>query len=151
VLARFDGGAAAELIAGWRDNGKLKRKIDMKKALIYSHLSSDRDGSYLVDYAAQRGIIVAGTKFEFGTADNELLLIDECLMPDSSRFWPADQYVVGQSPPSFDKQFVRDYLTRSIGTKCRPSPRLPNDVIEKTSAEYVEVFRRLTSSELASA
>jgi phosphoribosylaminoimidazole-succinocarboxamide synthase len=100
------------------------------------------------DYAAQRGIIVADTKFEFGTMDGELLLIDECLTPDSSRFWPADQYVVGQSPPSFDKQFVRDYLETLDWDKTPPAPRLPKDVIEKTSAKYREAFRCLTSKEL---
>ena len=100
------------------------------------------------DYAAQRGIIVADTKFEFGTIDNELLLIDECLTPDSSRFWPADQYIVGQSPPSFDKQFVRDYLETLDWNKRPPAPRLPNDVIEKTSAKYREAFCRLTNHDL---
>jgi phosphoribosylaminoimidazole-succinocarboxamide synthase len=103
------------------------------------------------DYAAQKGIIVADTKFEFGMVDGELLLIDECLTPDSSRFWPKDEYVVGQSPPSFDKQFVRDYLETLDWNKTPPAPRLPKDVIEKTSAKYLEAFRRLTGSELANA
>jgi phosphoribosylaminoimidazole-succinocarboxamide synthase len=103
------------------------------------------------DYAEQRGIIVADTKFEFGTIDGELLLIDECLTPDSSRFWPKDQYAVGQSPPSFDKQFVRDYLETLDWNKTPPPPRLPKDVIEKTSAKYLEAFRRLTGHELANA
>jgi phosphoribosylaminoimidazole-succinocarboxamide synthase len=101
------------------------------------------------DHAAQRGIIVADTKFEFGTVDGDLLLIDECLTPDSSRFWPVDEYVVGQSPPSFDKQFVRDYLETLDWNKTPPAPRLPKDVIEKTSAKYLEAFRRVTGSELA--
>jgi phosphoribosylaminoimidazole-succinocarboxamide synthase len=101
------------------------------------------------DYAAQKGIIVADTKFEFGTVGGELLLIDECLTPDSSRFWPKDEYVVGQSPPSFDKQFVRDYLETLDWDKTPPAPRLPKDVIEKTSAKYLEAFRRLTGHELA--
>lgn len=101
------------------------------------------------EYAAQKGIIVADTKFEFGTVDGELLLIDECLTPDSSRFWPKDEYVVGKSPPSFDKQFVRDYLETLDWDKTPPAPRLPKDVIEKTSAKYLEAFRRLTGSELA--
>jgi phosphoribosylaminoimidazole-succinocarboxamide synthase len=99
-------------------------------------------------HAAQKGIIVADTKFEFGIVDAELLLIDECLTPDSSRFWPKDQYVVGQSPPSFDKQFVRDYLETLDWDKTPPAPRLPNGVIEKTSAKYLEAFRRLTGSEI---
>ncbi|PYK87821.1 MAG: phosphoribosylaminoimidazolesuccinocarboxamide synthase, partial [Verrucomicrobia bacterium] len=101
------------------------------------------------DHAAQRGIIVADTKFEFGTVDGKLLLIDECLTPDSSRFWPKDQYGVGQSPPSFDKQFVRDYLETLDWNKTPPTPKLPREVIEKTSAKYLEAFRRLTSSEIA--
>jgi phosphoribosylaminoimidazole-succinocarboxamide synthase len=101
------------------------------------------------DHAAQRGIIVADTKFEFGTVDGKLLLIDECLTPDSSRFWPKDQYAVGQSPPSFDKQFVRDYLETLDWDKTPPAPSLPQEVIDKTSAKYLEAFRRLTSSEIA--
>ncbi len=100
------------------------------------------------DHAAKQGIIVADTKFEFGTLGDRLLLIDECLTPDSSRFWPADQYAVGQSPPSFDKQFVRDYLETLDWDKTPPAPRLPQDVIEKTSAKYREAFRRLTNKEL---
>ena len=99
-------------------------------------------------YAAERGIIVADTKFEFGTSDGKLLLIDECLTPDSSRFWPAAQYVVGQSPPSFDKQFVRDYLETLAWDKTPPGPRLPKEVIEKTAAKYVEAFERLTGEKL---
>jgi phosphoribosylaminoimidazole-succinocarboxamide synthase len=100
------------------------------------------------DHAAQRGIIVADTKFEFGVVDGKLLLIDECLTPDSSRFWPSDQYIVGQSPPSFDKQFVRDYLETLDWDKTPPAPSLPQDVIEKTSAKYVEAFERLTGEKL---
>jgi phosphoribosylaminoimidazole-succinocarboxamide synthase len=103
------------------------------------------------DHAAERGIIVADTKFEFGTVDGDLLLIDECLTPDSSRFWPEDEYAVGQSPPSFDKQFVRDYLETLDWDKTPPAPRLPKDVIEKSSAKYLEAFRRLTGSDLANA
>jgi phosphoribosylaminoimidazole-succinocarboxamide synthase len=100
------------------------------------------------NHAAQRGIIVADTKFEFGTVDGELLLIDECLTPDSSRFWPKDQYVVGQSPPSFDKQFVRDYLETLDWNKTAPGPKLPSDVIARTAAKYVEAFERLTGGKL---
>src|SRR3954463_9598774 len=99
-------------------------------------------------YAAERGIIVADTKFEFGLLGEELLLIDECLTPDSSRFWPANQYVVGQSPPSFDKQFVRDYLETLDWNKTPPGPRLPADIIEKTSAKYREAFESMTGAEL---
>jgi phosphoribosylaminoimidazole-succinocarboxamide synthase len=100
------------------------------------------------DHAAEHGIIVADTKFEFGMLDGKLLLIDEVLTPDSSRFWPADQYVIGQSPPSFDKQFVRDYLETLDWDKTPPSPSLPKDVVAKTSAKYVEAFERLTGDKL---
>jgi phosphoribosylaminoimidazole-succinocarboxamide synthase len=100
------------------------------------------------DHAAQRGIIVADTKFEFGTVGDKLLLIDECLTPDSSRFWPKDQYAVGKSPPSFDKQFVRDYLETLDWDKTAPGPKLPAGVIEKTSAKYVEAFEKLTGDKL---
>ena len=99
-------------------------------------------------HADQCGIIVADTKFEFGTIGDDLLLIDECLTPDSSRFWPKDDYTVGQSPPSFDKQFVRDYLETLDWDKTPHAPRLPKEVMEKSSAKYVEAFRRLTGGEL---
>jgi phosphoribosylaminoimidazole-succinocarboxamide synthase len=96
--------------------------------------------------AAQQGILVADTKFEFGRADGELLLIDEILTPDSSRFWPADEYRVGNPPPSFDKQFVRDYY-ESIGWDHEPPPPpLPEDVIQGTRARYVEAYERITRS-----
>jgi phosphoribosylaminoimidazole-succinocarboxamide synthase len=101
------------------------------------------------DHAGERGIIVADTKFEFGTVDGKLILIDECLTPDSSRFWPKDQYVVGQSPPSFDKQFVRDYLETLEWDKTPPGPRLPEEVITRTSQKYREAYERLTGLVLA--
>ncbi len=97
------------------------------------------------DYARQRGIIIADTKFEFGRCDDgRLILIDEVLTPDSSRFWPADQYAVGTSPPSFDKQFVRDWLSSTDWDKNSPPPELPDDVIAKTREKYVEAYERLT-------
>ena len=102
------------------------------------------------DYAASRGIIIADTKFEFGLdAAGTLHLIDEALTPDSSRFWPADSYRVGISPPSFDKQYVRDYLETLDWNKQAPGPTLPEDVLAKTSAKYVEAFERLTGKTLA--
>lgn len=101
------------------------------------------------EYAAERGILVADTKFEFGRSDGELLLIDECLTPDSSRFWPADQYRTGVSPPSFDKQFVRDYLETLDWDKRPPGPALPHEIIAKTSMKYLEAFERLTGKPLA--
>jgi phosphoribosylaminoimidazole-succinocarboxamide synthase len=100
------------------------------------------------EHAAACGIIVADTKFEFGLTNGELLLIDECMTPDSSRFWPADSYAPGQSPPSFDKQFVRDYLETLAWDKTPPGPSLPREVIEKTTLKYREAFRRLTNHEL---
>jgi phosphoribosylaminoimidazole-succinocarboxamide synthase len=102
------------------------------------------------DYAAARGIIIADTKFEFGLdAAGTLHLIDEALTPDSSRFWPADSYAEGISPPSFDKQFVRDYLETLDWNKTAPGPRLPADIIAKTSAKYVEAYERLTGKSLS--
>ena len=96
------------------------------------------------DYAARRGIILADTKFEFGTdADGRLYVMDEMLTPDSSRWWPADQYQVGSSPPSYDKQFVRDYLETLDWDKTAPGPHLPTDVIEHTRAKYAEALSKL--------
>ncbi|MFZ6846880.1 phosphoribosylaminoimidazolesuccinocarboxamide synthase [Undibacterium sp. RuRC25W] len=102
------------------------------------------------EYAATRGIIIADTKFEFGLDDNGVLhLMDEVLTADSSRFWPADSYATGISPPSFDKQFVRDYLeTITSWNKTAPAPTLPEDVIQKTSAKYQEALERLTGEKL---
>jgi len=95
------------------------------------------------DYARERGIIVADTKFEFGLLDGRLILIDEVLTPDSSRFWPADRYEPGSNPPSFDKQFLRDYLELLDWNKTPPAPRLPPEVIGQTSRKYREAFERL--------
>lgn len=100
------------------------------------------------DYARERGIIIADTKFEFGTdKSGNLVLIDEALTPDSSRFWPAEQYAPGKSPPSFDKQYVRDYLETLDWDKKAPGPNLPPDVIEQTAARYREALHRLTGQE----
>jgi len=96
-------------------------------------------------YARDRGILIADTKFEFGLDEaGRLHLIDEVLTPDSSRFWPADQYTPGQSPPSFDKQFVRDYLETLDWDKTPPGPELPQEIIDKTAAKYREAEERLT-------
>jgi len=100
------------------------------------------------DYARQRGIIIADTKFEFGLFEGKLILIDEVLTPDSSRFWPADQYAPGRGQPSFDKQFVRDYLETLDWDKTPPGPKLPDDVVAKTSATYLEAYERLTGKKL---
>ncbi|MGX5730431.1 phosphoribosylaminoimidazolesuccinocarboxamide synthase [Pseudoxanthomonas beigongshangi] len=99
---------------------------------------------YAAEYAAERGILLADTKFEFGTdADGRLYIMDEMLTPDSSRYWPADQYEVGTSPPSYDKQFVRDYLETLDWNKTAPGPRLPAEVIERTRAKYAEALVKL--------
>jgi phosphoribosylaminoimidazole-succinocarboxamide synthase len=101
------------------------------------------------DYAAKKGIIIADTKFEFGLdGNNQLVLIDEVLTADSSRFWPADSYQVGISPPSYDKQYVRDYLETLDWDKTPPAPRLPSEVISKTSEKYREALHRLTGKKL---
>ena len=99
-------------------------------------------------YARQRGIIIADTKFEFGLFEGKLILIDEVLTPDSSRFWPADQYKPGHGQPSFDKQFVRDYLETLGWDKTPPAPALPPDVVAKTQAKYFEAYERLTGAPL---
>ena len=99
-------------------------------------------------YAAERGIIIADTKFEFGLDEaGELYLIDEVLTPDSSRFWPATEYATGISPPSFDKQYVRDYLETLDWDKTAPGPRLPAEVIRRTSEKYRQALELLTSSD----
>jgi len=110
------------------------------------------------DYARERGIIIADTKFEFGWlrseaesasgGDDEVILIDECLTPDSSRFWPVDQYKSGGPQPSFDKQYVRDYLEDIAWNKAPPAPELPPEVVEWTAEKYREAFQRLTGREL---
>ena len=101
------------------------------------------------EYALTRGIIIADTKFEFGLDANGVLhVMDEVLTPDSSRFWPADSYVVGSNPPSYDKQFVRDWLESTGWNKTAPAPALPADVAQKTSEKYMEAFERLTGQPL---
>jgi len=111
------------------------RAIKEKSLAIYKQAS---------DYADSKGIIIADTKFEFGKVGNEIILIDEILTPDSSRFWPKDKYSPGKSQPSFDKQFVRDYLLTLDWDKTPPAPKLPADVIRKTSAKYLEAYTMIT-------
>ena len=101
------------------------------------------------DFAAERGLIIADTKFEFGRLGGQLILIDEALTPDSSRFWEASRYKPGQSQSSFDKQFVRDYLETLDWDKAYPGPELPAEIVEKTAAKYREAYQRLTGEELA--
>ncbi|MCY3769456.1 MAG: phosphoribosylaminoimidazolesuccinocarboxamide synthase [Gammaproteobacteria bacterium] len=115
----------------------LAEKVRTLSLKIYSDAAS---------YARERGIIIADTKFEFGLdKDNELYLIDEVLTPDSSRFWPADQYQPGTSPPSYDKQFVRDYLETLDWDKTPPGPELPEDIVVRTARKYAEAERVLTA------
>ncbi len=101
------------------------------------------------EYALTKGIIIADTKFEFGLDDNGVLhVMDEVLTPDSSRFWPADSYAVGSNPPSYDKQYVRDWLESIAWNKTPPAPALPDDVAKRTSEKYMEAFEKLTSKKL---
>lgn len=128
--------AAAERIAGKQIAAQV-RDLSIK---IYS---------FAREYARKRGIIIADTKFEFGTMpDGTLILIDEVLTPDSSRFWPADQYAPGKGQPSFDKQFVRDYLDTLDWDKNPPAPALPPEVVAKTTAKYVEAYEKVTGKKL---
>lgn len=101
-----------------------------------------------VEYASKRGIIICDTKFEFGVIDGKISIVDEMLTPDSSRFWPADRYSPGRPQPSFDKQFVRDYLERIGWNKQPPAPELPDDIVKATSEKYVEALRILTGRDL---
>ena len=117
---------------------KLARRVRDLSIEIYERAAA---------YALERGIIIADTKFEFGTDEQgRLYIIDEILTPDSSRFWPVDGYQVGISPPSFDKQFVRDYLETLDWDKTPPGPELPGEILEKTAAKYEEALRRMTSA-----
>ena len=100
------------------------------------------------DYARTRGILIADTKFEFGRVDGQLILIDEVLTPDSSRFWPAEHYATGRGQPSFDKQFVRDHLETLDWDKTPPAPALPTEIVDKTQAKYLEAYRLLTGASL---
>ena len=104
--------------------------------------------SRAAEFALTRGIIIADTKFEFGLFEGRVIWIDEALTPDSSRFWPADQYATGKNPPSYDKQFVRDWLETTGWDKTPPSPELPSEVVMRTREKYLEAYRQLTGSEL---
>ncbi|MFH1829974.1 MAG: phosphoribosylaminoimidazolesuccinocarboxamide synthase [Pseudomonadota bacterium] len=114
---------------------ELARRIRDISIKIYNESAS---------YARERGIVIADTKFEFGMLGNELILIDEVLTPDSSRFWPVDGYAPGKPQPSFDKQYVRDWLIKSGWNKKPPAPSLPPNVVEKTATKYAEAYSRLT-------
>ncbi|MCX8052263.1 MAG: phosphoribosylaminoimidazolesuccinocarboxamide synthase [Armatimonadetes bacterium] len=118
---------------------EIGRQLEALSLAIYNRAS---------DYAAERGIIISDTKFEFGELDGRLILIDEVLTPDSSRFWDASLYKPGQSQPSFDKQFVRDYLLTLDWDKTYPGPELPPEIVSKTAEKYREAYRRLVGKEL---
>jgi phosphoribosylaminoimidazole-succinocarboxamide synthase len=129
--------------------------LDTAKEMLGSALFAKVEATSLAmyakarDYARERGIIIADTKFEFGLIDGELILIDEVLTPDSSRFWPAEGYAAGKSQPSYDKQYLRDWLV-SIGfNKQPPAPNLPQDVIAKTQEKYLAAYELLTGKKLA--
>ena len=114
-------------------------KISRASIAIYKKAAS---------YALSKGIIIADTKFEFGIFNDKVILIDELLTPDSSRFWPLEEYAPGQASPSFDKQFVRDYLETLAWDKTPPAPRLPEEIVLKTTGKYLEAYRKLTGKEL---
>jgi phosphoribosylaminoimidazole-succinocarboxamide synthase len=128
--------------------------IDEVSAMVGADLAVKlRDLSFAIfqyahDVAAERGIIIADTKFEFGIRDGEVILIDEVLTPDSSRFWEGTQYAPGKSQPNYDKQFVRDWLLTQPWDRTPPAPALPDDIIEKTRERYLEAYRRLTGQAL---
>ena len=117
----------------------MMRKVETLALAIYTRAR---------DYAKQRGILIADTKFEFGTIDGELILIDEVLTPDSSRFWPEDGYKPGQSQPSFDKQYFRDWLVEIGFNKQPPAPSVPADIAARTRDKYLEAYRLLTGNDL---
>jgi len=133
--------ALADLLAGTGKNGaEICAQARTAAIALYEEAAA---------YARGRGIIIADTKFEFGVdAQGTLHLIDEALTPDSSRFWPADAWAEGSNPPSFDKQFVRDYLETLDWNKKAPGPKLPADILAKTSAKYLEAYERLTGQTL---
>ena len=142
---------ATKAQSGHDENISFDRVIELVGADLAEQLRSRslaifNQGS---DFARDRGILIADTKFEWGLADGQLILIDEVLTPDSSRFWPAGQYQPGRSQPSFDKQFARDWLDATTWDKNSPPPPLPDDVVAKTREKYLEAYHRLTGKRLA--
>ncbi len=132
--------------SGHDENISFNRMVEIVGADTAAKL---RDASlnlyrYAADYALERGIIIADTKFEFGIIDGEICVVDEMLTPDSSRFWPADLYREGENPPSFDKQYVRDWLEESGWDKQPPAPSLPSEIVARTREKYIEAYERLT-------
>jgi phosphoribosylaminoimidazole-succinocarboxamide synthase len=137
---------ATKATTGHDENITESQTRDLLGDSLYEELRSRSIDTYLraSEYAADRGVILADTKFEFGFSDGELLLIDEVLTPDSSRYWPADQWVPGRDVPSFDKQFVRDWLDASGWDHNPPPPDLPADVVSGTSEKYIEAYEKIT-------
>ena len=131
-VARWDGAFKSVDVA-------VVYQLEAQSIALYNHAH---------EYASSRGILLADTKLEFGTVDGSLIVIDEMLTPDSSRFWEAVGYQPGRAQPNFDKQFVRDWLMAEGWDREPPAPDLPDDVVEKTSERYVEVYRRLTGRDL---
>ncbi len=142
---------ATKAETGHDENISFQRMVDVVGRDLAEELRRRSLGIFErgTEYASQRGLIIADTKFEFGQVDGELLLIDEVLTPDSSRFWPADRYQPGHSQPSFDKQFVRDWLSATDWDKNSPPPALPDDVVAKTRAKYVDAYERLTGKQFS--
>jgi len=141
---------ATKAVTGHDENIPFERVVELVGAETAGSIRDFALGIYkwAREYARQRGIIICDTKFEFGQQDGMLLLIDEVLTPDSSRFWPADSYEPGGPQPSFDKQFIRDYLETLDWDKSPPGPELPEEIVTATSRRYVEAFKRLTGEEL---
>jgi phosphoribosylaminoimidazole-succinocarboxamide synthase len=132
------------------ENISQRAAIDLVGAELFAPLEQNSLALYLFarDHAAARGLILADTKFEFGVLDGQIILIDEALTPDSSRFWEARGYKPGRAQPSFDKQFVRDYLETLDWDKTAPGPALPPEIVEKTAAKYRDAYRLLTGHDL---
>ncbi|MBU0709977.1 MAG: phosphoribosylaminoimidazolesuccinocarboxamide synthase [Candidatus Omnitrophica bacterium] len=130
------------------DQDFIEKQIGKETADRITKLSKDIY-SKASDYAASRGIIIADTKFEFGVLGDKIIIIDEVLTPDSSRFWPKDEYSPGKPQPSFDKQFVRDYLETLDWDKTPPAPELPEEIIQKTSVKYLEAYKKITGKKLS--
>jgi phosphoribosylaminoimidazole-succinocarboxamide synthase len=141
---------ATKAVSGHDENISFEEMVKIVGAADAAKLRDLTLGIYkrAADYARTRGIIIADTKFEFGTVAGQIVLADEVLTPDSSRFWPLDQYIPGKAQPSYDKQFVRDYLESIKWNKQPPAPALPEDIAQRTSDKYKEAYRALTGREL---
>ena len=142
---------ATKAVDGHDENISFERMVEIVGAEVSEELRLRSIAIYNrgVEHAGRQGLIIADTKFEFGRRDGKLILIDEVLTPDSSRFWPADQYEPGRGQPSFDKQFVRDWLAATDWDKNSPPPALPDDIVAKTRAKYIEAYERLTGKPFA--